>query len=63
MRFTVNNAKDIFTPKPLQKIGLGTAIQKILKPVAAVVGKSNCGGCRRRAEKLNKAVPNINPFA
>ena len=61
MKYTADNKKNIFAPK--STIGLGTAIEKILKPVARIVGRSGCGGCRRRAARLNKMVPNINPFA
>lgn len=52
-----------------KKIGLGDAIEAVAKPIArtidAVIGSglSRCGGCARRRERLNRSVPNINPFA
>lgn len=63
-----NHAKDIFTPKPIprtinSRIGLGTVIHRALHPFASVVGLGGCAGCRRRARKLDKLMPNVNPFA
>lgn len=46
-----------------RQVGLGDALTKVFAPVAKIVGKSGCAGCRRRAQKLNRMVPNINPFA
>jgi hypothetical protein len=63
MRYTAQHSRDIFTPKPVGKIGLGTAIERALKPIARVVGRSGCSSCRHRARKLNRIMPNINPFA
>ncbi len=60
MQHASDNKKKIFTPKP---VALGDALEKVFKPIAKVVGKTGCGGCRRRQAKLNKLVPNINPFA
>ncbi len=59
-----NKPNSIFTPKPIprtinSRVGLGTLIKK----VTTAIGIKPCGGCRRRAKKLNKLVSNINPFA
>jgi uncharacterized membrane protein YcjF (UPF0283 family) len=57
-------ANSIFTPKPIprtinSRVGLGTFV----KMMTASVGIKACGGCRRRAKKLDKLIPNINPFS
>jgi hypothetical protein len=54
-------------PLPPRHIGLGEAM-KILTgslPVPNVLRQkmASCGGCARRAAKLDALVPNINPFA
>lgn len=54
----------IFTPKPIprtinSRVGLGT----LIKAMTSAVGIKPCGGCRRRARKLDKIIPNVNPFA
>lgn len=41
-----------------QKIkGFGDIVEKILKPVAGLFKKKNCGGCNKRKQILNKAFP------
>ena len=42
-----------------RRIGLGTAI----KTVTTALGVKPCAGCRRRADTLDRIVPNINPLA
>lgn len=37
--------------------GLGDAVEVFAKPVAALLGKGNCGGCAERRDKLNKLLP------
>jgi hypothetical protein len=54
----------IFTPKPIprtinSRIGLGT----LIKTATTAMGIRPCGGCRRRAKKLDQMFPNVNPFA
>ena len=50
-------------------IGAGDAVAFAAKPIAvvsdAVLGTNfkGCGGCGKRREDLNQAIPNINPFA
>jgi len=50
-------------------IGLGDAVKIAVKPVVALIkaagGRdlSGCSGCAHRQQVLNKAAPNINPFA
>lgn len=38
-------------------VGLGDTIHKILKPIAKLVGKSDCGSCNSRRQKLNQMFP------
>lgn len=42
-----------------RKLPLGTAI----KTVTSTIGIKPCAGCQRRADRLDKIAPNINPFA
>lgn len=45
------------------KMGLGDVVTKILHPIAVATGRTGCGACGRRAKRLNKMIPNLNPFA
>ena len=52
------------TAEPAVKsAGLGDAVAKVLKPFVSMVDKTfhthltDCGGCRKRREALNKAMP------
>ena len=53
---------------PSRTVGLGDVVASVAQPIArvidAVVGThlQGCGGCKKRQESLNQAVPNINPF-
>lgn len=63
---------DMSEPPPLpvggKSFGLGDAVEIIAKPVAAGIDAlfhtniKNCGGCAKRKDAFNKAVPNLNPF-
>lgn len=51
-------------PKEEPMRGLGDMVHKIAQPIAQVIDKvvgthisQGCGGCRKRQEALNKAVP------
>lgn len=58
-------------PKGHARFGLGTAIQKTIHatidsaPISVSLKKKikNCPSCGRRARWLDRAVPNVNPFA
>jgi hypothetical protein len=47
---------------PDDYIKLGDAVEKVAKPIAKVIDKvvgtelQNCGGCKARQEKLNRAI-------
>ena len=43
----------IKTPAPPPSRGLGDTIEKL----TSKVGIKSCGGCKRRRDKLNKAIP------
>lgn len=58
-----------FTSPPKRIIGLGDAVKLALAPIVKVVDTATgsnltkCGGCQKRAEKLNALVPDItHPF-
>jgi len=61
-RLNASNPMNSTSAAP-RTLGLGDALTKVFAPIAKVVGKSGCAGCRRRAQRLNHMVPNINPFA
>lgn len=37
--------------------GLGDLVALFAKPIAAVIGLRDCGGCSQRQEDWNKAIP------
>lgn len=49
-------------PEVRKKFGLGDAVAVIAKPFARVLGKTNCGRCKRSQEALNRMLPSLNPF-
>jgi hypothetical protein len=56
--------------KVIQKrVGLGDLVSVFAEPIAkasdATFGTHlvGCGGCQKRRESLNEAVPNVNPLA
>lgn len=45
-------------------VGLGDVVAALAQPVAKLVGKTDCAGCKKRKAKLNAAVPDVRrPFA
>jgi len=53
-----------FTPERLQSVkGLGDLVHKIANPIARAIDSvagtniQGCGGCAKRREQLNKAIP------
>ena len=48
-----------------KQFGLGDAVAKIAQPIAKTIDSiagtdiQNCGGCKKRQEKLNNIIPNI----
>lgn len=45
-------------------VGLGDAVKIVATPLAVILRKTGCAGCRRRQARLNKMVPDIfHPFA
>lgn len=50
-------------PNRVKMRGLGDAVERFTKPIAkaidSIVGTHlvDCGGCKKRRERLNKAVP------
>jgi hypothetical protein len=61
-RSTVNKSKPCSSCGQSPK-GLGSAIEKIAKPIAKMIDKvvgtdiQNCGGCKKRKEKLDQLFP------
>ena len=61
--------KDLNPPKPITKPtsqsirGIGDVVHKVAQPIAKVIDKTlgtkiqKCGGCAKRREALNKALP------
>lgn len=51
-----------------KRLGLGDAFEMVAQPVAkaadVILGTnlSNCGGCAQRKDRMNQAVPDINPL-
>lgn len=67
----LNALNPMNNPALARKLGLGDAVQKVIHaglnitpmPAATRAAIKGCAGCRRRAQRLNRWVGNINPFA
>jgi hypothetical protein len=50
-----------------RRVGLGAAVAQVIDGVPAPAplkrAMRRCGGCKRRAAKLDAMMPNVNPFA